>query len=195
MKASNHNLILINPPEVKQPVTNSVWASKCIAQLVEKGNTSDTLHHVGTTGISYKTVYIDKSGWTSNTVEMPTQEPNNYSVWTVVQPTETTKVAQSDIVAGFTFLKDIVDYAENYGLYDYLQFAIESIKSIYGQDVKMIVNIENDPEINEDWINVVIQTDGEVRAIVDKFDHFIELWVQHVRWPQRRMIRFSFSPS
>jgi hypothetical protein len=163
--------------------------------VVEKDKTSEIILYVGSTRLSYNAINIDRSGWPSNAVEMSKQDPIDYAVWTVLQPTEPTKVAQSDLVAGFTLLKDVVDYAETYRLYDYLQFAIESIKNIYIPEVKIIINIENDPEIDEDWINVVIQADGDARDIVDKFDHLIELWVQHVRWPQRRMIRFSFSPS
>ncbi len=91
-----------------------------------------------------------------------------------------------------TFKKNLIDFAENNGLCDYLQFAIDCLRSSFSSQAQFIIIKDTDPEINDEWINIGIQEEGNVQDIINKYDHIIDLWVQHVPWPQRSMIRFSF---
>jgi hypothetical protein len=138
------------------------------------------------------TIGNDPSDWFSDNIKISIQEPIEYSVWNDLHPTETTKVTDLNAIAGLMLLKEVIDYSEFRGLSDYLQFAIEAIKNVFGQDIKLTISKDSDPEINEEWINIEIQAEGNVQNIINKYNHVIELWVQHIPWPQRSMIRFSF---
>ena len=133
--------------------------------------------------------------WPSDTIVISEQYPIIYSGWNELQPTETTQVAQPFSLEGFTLLNDVAVFAVNNGLCDFLRFAIDCLKSAFGTDKNYIISKDIDPEISEEWINIDVKVEGNVNDILNKYDHVTELWVLHVPWPQRSMVRFSINPS
>ena len=183
----NMNNVVPSPyaPEDTTPLTtNSVWAWEHIVQ-------GEQQKRFAPNQLS-KNLPLPENYYFSDTIEFSKQDPIVFSVWNELQPTKTALIAQPFKIAGFPILKNVMDFAENNGLCDYLQFAIDCLRSSFSSQAQFIIIKDTDPEINEEWINIGIQEEGNVQDIINKYDHIIDLWVQHVPWPQRSMIRFSF---
>ena len=95
-------------------------------------------------------------------------------------------------IGGLTVVKEIIKELPNE---DIVYFG-DTARVPYGnKSAQTVINfsLENDPEIDEEWITLNVTVEGEIEEILDKYDKYTDNFVYEIPWPERDRIRFSYN--
>ena len=84
------------------------------------------------------------------------------------------------------------DFSEKHGLRKHLQTAIRLIDDCFEGSTFKRMKLGHDPETDEEWLIVEWRVRGSIEEILDSYDHYTDMWISSVPWPEREKIRFSY---
>ena len=56
-----------------------------------------------------------------------------------------------------------------------------------GAEVRSL-KLENDPESEEEWLVIEFLIGGNIEDILNSYDHYTDLWISTVPWPERERL-------
>jgi len=83
-------------------------------------------------------------------------------------------------------------FAEKYGLWSHLVAAMRLLNDCFPAAISGCLKLEHDPETEEEWLVIEFEIGGEIEDILNSYDHYTDLWVSSVPWPEREKIRLSY---
>jgi hypothetical protein len=89
--------------------------------------------------------------------------------------------------------EDLYDFCVRNDLAVYLSVAIGLIRDSFPTIKRLRLQLERDPDIEEEWILIDFDVQGEGEDILNQYNRYTEFWVRSVPWPQRDKIRVSFN--
>jgi hypothetical protein len=119
----------------------------------------------------------------------------NSTPWTVITPTDSKKVVKPLPTAGIILVSDAENFAKQNKLEEYIDLAINNIRTIFNNVGIISIDKIIDPDSNEEWITLKFQAEGNTDLLLNKYDKLVRMWIKSVPWPQRSMIRISLEPA
>jgi len=108
-------------------------------------------------------------------------QPGNRMIYTAVSPTE-------------PFLsEELSDFSNRYNISAHLRTAIEILKASFPSVERVNLQLEQDPESGDEWILINFDVSGRVDDILLRYDHYTDLLVKSVPWPERDRIRIAYN--
>jgi len=71
--------------------------------------------------------------------------------------------------------------------------ALGLIRNSFPSLQRLSLQLELDPDTNEEWILIDFDVDEEIKEILDAYDRYTDHWVKAAPWPQRDKILTSFN--
>ncbi len=84
------------------------------------------------------------------------------------------------------------DFSEKHGLQKHLQTAIRLINDCFKGSTFKDLKLGHDPETDEEWLIVEWRVHGSIEEILNSYDHYTDMWISSVPWPEREKIRLSY---
>jgi hypothetical protein len=75
----------------------------------------------------------------------------------------------------------------------YLPVAIDLIGRCFSSIQDLHLQLEQDPEVGEEWLVLDVTIQGEVEEVLNEYDNYTDHWVSSVPWPERDKIRLSYN--
>ena len=91
--------------------------------------------------------------------------------------------------------QEVSSFCEKYRLTGFLKSAVDIINKSFLSIKEMEFIIEQDPEIEEEWLLIDIAVDGTSEELLDAYDKYIEQWISIAPEPVREHIKLSFRMS
>lgn len=113
-------------------------------------------------------------------------------LWTN-EPSEAFQNAPTNVQARSVLLSDkVISFCSRWQLFNHFQRALRLAQHSF-LDLKNIgVEIENDPESEDEWLVIVVQVHGEIGKVLDMYDTYTKKFVQVVPWPAADKIRLIY---
>jgi len=89
--------------------------------------------------------------------------------------------------------REFCDFFGHRELSTYLHVAIGLLKESFPNVERITLQIEQDPETDDRWILISFDVIGEVEDVLSRYDHYTELFVKSVPWPERDQIRVAYN--
>jgi hypothetical protein len=89
--------------------------------------------------------------------------------------------------------KELSDFCVRYELSTHLRVAIGLLKTSFPSVERLNLQLERDPETGDEWILINFDVTGEVEDVLSRYDHYTELFVKSVPWPDRDKIRIAYN--
>jgi len=116
----------------------------------------------------------------TSSMEFMTQ-PGNYTIYRAVTPNEP------------PLSEKLSDFCTFHGLAAHLRGAIGLLKSSFPSVERLNLQLERDPETGDEWILIEFDVSGDVDEVLQKYDHYTDLLVKSVPWPERDRIRIAYN--
>jgi hypothetical protein len=88
---------------------------------------------------------------------------------------------------------EIIEFCSRERITSYLPSAINSIERNFPTTSELKIEVEQDPETDEEWLVLNVTTRGEVDEVLNHYDKYINYWVSTVPWPERQKIRLLYN--
>lgn len=88
---------------------------------------------------------------------------------------------------------EVSEFCLKHGLRKYLSDAIKLINKCFPSIQEFHIEVEKDPETEEEWITLAVTIQGEVDEVLKDYNDYISLFVSEVPWPERDKIRLSYN--
>ena len=113
-------------------------------------------------------------------------------LWTN-EPIEVPQNAPAHAQARSVLLSDeVLTFCSRGQIFNHFQRALRLAQQSF-LDLKNIeVEIENDPESDDEWLVIVVQVHGEIGKVLEMYDTYTKGLVQAVPWPARDKIRLIY---
>lgn len=109
------------------------------------------------------------------------------------EPNEASEDISGHAQARSVLLSDeVLSFCSRWQICNHFQRALRLAQHSF-LDLKSIeVEIENDPESEDEWIVIVVQVHGEIDKVLDMYDTYTRKFVQMVPWPALDKIRLIY---
>lgn len=87
---------------------------------------------------------------------------------------------------------EVTDFCNRKGITGYIKTAIKIIRRSFVSIKEMEFIIEQDPEIDNEWLLIDIKVDGTVEELLTAYDNYIEEWVSNAPEMARDNIKLSY---
>lgn len=88
---------------------------------------------------------------------------------------------------------EIIEFCSRERITSYLPTAINSIERNFPSISELKIEVEQDPETDEEWLVLNVTIRGEVDEVLSQYDKYIDYWVSTVPWPERQKIRLLYN--
>jgi hypothetical protein len=88
---------------------------------------------------------------------------------------------------------EVLRFCQRGGLTDYLLRAIALAKHYLDPADSMEVEVEQDPEAEDEWLVLNVPMHGRTDEIVSRYERYVGAWVGETPWPESGKIRVSYS--
>ena len=113
-------------------------------------------------------------------------------LWTN-EPSETSQSAPANVQARSVLLSDeVVSFCFRWQLFNHFQRALRLAQHSFLDLRKIDVEIESDPESEDEWLVIVVQVHGDIGKVLDMYDAYTRKFVQVVPWPFLDKIRLIY---
>ena len=89
--------------------------------------------------------------------------------------------------------EELSDFCGRHELSAHLRAAIGLLKASFPSVERLNLQLERDPETGDEWILINFDVSGEVEDVLCKYDHYTDLLVKSVPWPERDRIRIAYN--
>ena len=89
--------------------------------------------------------------------------------------------------------RELADFCGRHELSTHLHVAIGLLKTSFPSVERFSLQLERDPETGDEWILINFDVTGEVEEVLRWYDHYTELFVKSVPWPERDRIRIAYN--
>jgi hypothetical protein len=79
---------------------------------------------------------------------------------------------------------DVLDFCSRESLLDYLPLALELVGECFPSARALRVQVEQDPETDDEWLTLNFTVHGETDDILDQHDEYTDRWISAVPWPE-----------
>src|ERR1700752_5076387 len=87
---------------------------------------------------------------------------------------------------------DLLYFSYRHGILRGLLTAIDLVEKSFSEIQGVTLQIEKDPEVDEEWVTIDVVIKGEVSEILEMYNKYIDRFVSSVPWPERSKIRLSY---
>lgn len=87
---------------------------------------------------------------------------------------------------------NILKYCKENGIDGYIQIVKEIVENTFSNIKDIEMCIEEDPEIEEDYLLIKIRVEQEVKEALDSYERFVKEFVEEVPYPERNKIRLTY---
>ena len=113
-------------------------------------------------------------------------------LWTN-EPSESSQNAPTNVQARSVLLSDeVLSFCSRWQLFNHFQRALRLAQHSFLDLRKIDVEIENDPESEDEWLVIVVQVHGDIGKVLDMYDAYTRKFVQVVPWPALDKIRLIY---
>lgn len=88
---------------------------------------------------------------------------------------------------------EVKKFCEGHGIQRYLQSAISLAKEYFPFIQELTLEVEGDPESNEEWVTIDITVEGNIEEIIENYDNYISKFISIIPWPEREKIILSYN--
>lgn len=88
--------------------------------------------------------------------------------------------------------EDVINYSSEHNLQSYLDITIDLIDEFFTSLESSYIEVENDPEFEDEWLLINIAIRGDINSVVEQYDLFISEYVKMIPLPERNKIRLSY---
>jgi len=88
---------------------------------------------------------------------------------------------------------EIAEFCSRERITSYLPTAVNSIEMNFPTISELKIEVERDPETEEEWLVLNVTIRGEVEEVLNNYDKYINYWVSTVPWPERQKIRLLYN--
>lgn len=88
---------------------------------------------------------------------------------------------------------EIIEFCSRERITSYLPTAVNSVERNFPTISELKIEVEQDPETEEEWLVLNVTIRGEVGEVLNNYDKYINYWVSSVPWPERHKIRLSYN--
>ncbi len=93
----------------------------------------------------------------------------------------------------FEVTDEILRFCFRHYIVKHLRPIISLIEKSFPAFQEPCLEIEEDPESDEEWLTIDITVEGEVDEILECYNNYITAFVSSVPWPEREKIRLSYN--
>lgn len=113
-------------------------------------------------------------------------------LWTN-EPSDTPQNAPENVQARSVLLSDdVLSFCSRWQVFNHFQRALRLAQHSFPALKNIDVEIENDPESEDEWLVIVVQVHGDIGKILDMYDTYTRKFVQAVPWPALDRIRLIY---
>jgi hypothetical protein len=113
-------------------------------------------------------------------------------LWTN-EPSEPSQNAPANVQARSVLLSDeVLSFCSRWQLFNHFQRALRLAQHSFLDLRKIDVEIENDPESEDEWLVIVVQVHGDIGKVLDMYEAYTRKFVQVVPWPALDKIRLIY---
>jgi hypothetical protein len=88
---------------------------------------------------------------------------------------------------------EIVEFCSRERITSYLPTAVNSAEKNFPTISELKIEVEQDPETEEEWLVLNVAIRGEVDEVLNNYDNYVNYWVSTVPWPERQKIRLLYN--
>lgn len=88
---------------------------------------------------------------------------------------------------------EIIEFCSRERITSYLPTAVNSVERNFPTISELKIEVEQDPETEEEWLVLNVTIRGEVDEVLNNYDKYINYWVSSVPWPERQKIRLLYN--
>ena len=115
-------------------------------------------------------------------------------VWPIIKIIQLVeKIGSKKIDEDETSKPEVLQFCRKHGLMKYLSDAIKLIENCFLSIQEFHIEVEKDPETEEEWLTLAVTIQGEVDKVLKDYNGYISLFVSKVPWPERDKIRLSYN--
>jgi hypothetical protein len=113
-------------------------------------------------------------------------------LWTN-ETSESSQDAPVDVQARSVLLsEEVLSFCSRWQLFNHFQRALRLAKHSFLGLKNIEVEIENDPEHEDEWLVIVVQVHGDIGKVLDMYDAYTRKFVRVVPWPALDKIRLIY---
>jgi hypothetical protein len=110
-------------------------------------------------------------------------------LWTN-EPSETSENASGYAQARSVLLSDeVLSFCSRWQIFNHFQRALRLAQQSFLDITNIEVQVESDPESEDEWLMIVVQVHSEIGKVLDMYDTYTKGLVRVVPWPARDRIR------
>lgn len=106
---------------------------------------------------------------------------------------ESSQDAPVDVQARSVLLSEqVLSFCSRWQLFNHFQHALRLAQHSFLGLKNIEVEIENDPEQEDEWLVIVVHVHGVIGDVLDMYDAYTRRFIQVVPWPTRDKIRLIY---
>lgn len=86
---------------------------------------------------------------------------------------------------------EVKKFCEEHKIVPHLESILQLIQECFSPSGSVGLEVENDPESNEQWIAIDFRAEGEPEDLLQKYEEYTEREIQTVPWPERSFFRLG----
>ena len=87
---------------------------------------------------------------------------------------------------------EVLSFCSRWQIFNYFQRALRLAQQSFHDLTNIEVQIEGDPESEDEWLMIVVQVHGELEKVLGMYDAYTKGLVRAVPWPARDKIRLIY---
>jgi hypothetical protein len=88
---------------------------------------------------------------------------------------------------------ELSDFCVRHELSTHLRVAIGLLKGAFPYVERLNLQLERDPETGDEWVLIELNVSGDVDDVLRRYNHYTDLLVKSVPWPERHKIRIAYN--
>jgi len=93
---------------------------------------------------------------------------------------------------GLVLSQEVIQFCSRYRFFGYLQLAVKLIYECFPSAADVSVEMERDPESDDEWLLMTAQLRERIEAVLRQYDTYTRCFIGSVPLPQRNKIRFNY---
>jgi hypothetical protein len=87
---------------------------------------------------------------------------------------------------------EVLSFCSRWQIFNYFQRALRLAQQSFLDLTNIEVQVESDPESDDEWLCIVVQVHSEIGKVLDMYDAYTKGLVREVPWPARDRIRLIY---
>lgn len=87
---------------------------------------------------------------------------------------------------------EVLAFCSRWQVFSYFQRTLRLAQRSFIDLTNIAVNVESDPESEDEWLVIVVQVHGEIGKVLDMYDGYTKKLIREVPWPARDRIRLIY---